>query len=263
MERYKFKDGDLVLLIDKKRRERMVVLRKGQRFALYGRQFLCDCVIGRLEAEKIILDEDGRWAYAFRPALREYVINMKRDAQPIYPKDWGILLHWADVRSGDYVLEVGLGAGGLSIAILNAIGPSGKLVTYERREDFASGARKRVEKILGKCDNFEIVVKDASLGIEEEDFDAAFIDVPQPWDVVESVWNAVKFGRYILAFIPTTVQVKRYWDKLRQMQGFFPIEIFELLMRFWDADVKSLRPSHRMVAHTGFVVVARKVDKES
>ncbi len=254
---YRFSPGDLVVLVDKKHRERMFVLKPGKKFSLYSRQYPHDLVIGRCEGERIDLG-DGRWAYAFRPSMDQYIRNVKRNVQPIYPKDLGVLLFFADVRSGSRVLEVGLGAGALSMAILNAIGPSGELVTYERRADFAREGRARVSAMLGDLPNFKVVQRDASEGINEKGFDCAFIDVPEPWAVVDNVAEAVRPGGFIMAFIPTTVQVKQYWDKISQRRDLFGIRIFETLLRDWTAGPRSLRPDHRMVAHTGFVVSARK-----
>ncbi len=256
-----FKDGDLVIAVDKKGRERFFRLAPGRKFSLYGRQYEHDRVLGQKEGCFLEL-EPGRWAYFFRPSMEQYVRHVKRNVQPIYGKDLGVLLFFADVRAGDRVLEIGLGAGALSMAILNAIGPTGELVTYERRPDFAREGRKRVEDFLGPRPNFSVVVADASLGIEERGFDAGFIDIPEPWTVLSPVSSAVKPGAFVLAFIPTTVQVKRYWDELTRMGRFFDVRIFETMLRPWDAGERSLRPAHRMVAHTGFVVMARRTLEE-
>ncbi len=252
-----FKEGDLVIAVDKKGRERLFRLRPGKMFSLYGRQYPHEVVLGQKEGCFVEL-EKGRWAYFFRPSMEQYIRNVKRNVQPIYGKDLGPLLFFADVRSGDRVLEIGLGAGALSMAILNAVGPEGELVTYERRQDFAKEGRRRVEDILGPCPNFLVVIADASLGIEERDFDAGFIDIPEPWTVIEPVKSAVKPGAFVLAFLPTTIQVKRYWDELKTRSGFFDIKIFEVILRPWEAGERSLRPAHRMVAHTGFIVSARR-----
>ncbi len=258
---YKFQEGDWVIVVDKKMRKRMFKIRADRRFSVYGREFPHQMLIGRYEGEK--LDLDGRYIYLFRPSMRDYVLNVKRNAQPIYPKDLGLLLYYANIGWGSCVLEIGLGVGALSIAILNVIGPNGRLVTYERRSDFAKEGRKRVEEFLGPCENFNVVIKDACDGIEERGFDAAFIDIPEPWSVIENVAMAVRFGAYVLAFIPTAIQVKQYWDKLKQINKFYEIEIIETLLRPWDASTFSLRPTHRMVAHTGFIVIARRTYFES
>lgn len=255
-----FKEGDLVIAVDKKGRERLFRLSHGRRFSLYGRQYLHEIVLGQREGCFIEL-EPNRWAYFFRPSMEQYVRHVKRNVQPIYGKDLGMLLFFADVHSGDRVLEVGLGVGALSMAILNAVGPQGELVTYERRSDFAKEGRERVEAMLGPCPNFSVVVADASFGIEERGFDAAFIDVPEPWTVFTSVRDAVKPGAFILTFIPTTLQVKRYWDELMKVGGVFDVKIFETMLRHWEAGTRSLRPAHRMVAHTGFIVSSRKISE--
>ncbi len=253
----KFKEGDLVVVVDKKRRERMFVLSRGKKFSLYSRQHPHELLIGLEEGTKIELD--GGIAWVFRPTMRQYVLNVKRNAQPIYPKDLGLLIYYSDIRPGYKVLEIGLGVGALSIAILNAIGEQGMLVTYERREDFAKQGRKRVEGFLGAKNNFIVKVKDASEGIDESGFNAAFIDVPEPWNVIENVSNAVLAGANVLAFIPTAIQVKQYCDRLKELGKFSYIEIIETLLRPWDIGPRSLRPAHRMVAHTGFIVICRRL----
>jgi tRNA (adenine57-N1/adenine58-N1)-methyltransferase len=169
-----FSEGDWVIVCDKKHRERMFSLKKGKQFSLYNRQFKHDILIG-MEAGAVLFKHTSQPVYVFRPSLRDYVMNMKRNVQPIYPKDLGLMVYYADLFPGASVLEVGLGAGALSMSILNAVGDEGNLVTYERRDDFASQGRKRVEAFLGEKPNFKVVLRDAASGIDEVDFDAAFI----------------------------------------------------------------------------------------
>ena len=235
----------------------MFVLYRGKSFPLYSRQYPHDILIGLEEGSKIELDAGPAWV--FRPTMRQYVMNVKRNAQPIYPKDLGLLIYYSDIRSGYKVLEIGLGVGALSIAILNAIGDKGMLITYERRDDFAKQGRRRVEGFLGEKNNFIVRVKDASEGIEDKGFHAAFIDVPEPWNVIENVAEAVLPGANVLAFIPTTIQIKQYCDKVKELNKFSYIEIIETLLRPWDIGPRSLRPAHRMVAHTGFIVICRRL----
>ena len=251
------KEGDLVVVSDKKDRQRMFILKKGRQFSLYNRHFKHDIIIGN-SAGITLFAGSSHPIYVFRPSLRNYIMNMRRNVQPIYPKDLGLMVFYADLRPGNKVIEVGLGAGALSIGILNAIGDGGFLVTYERREDFAVQGRKRVEDFLGERSNFKVVLRDARDGIDEEYFDAGFIDVPEPWDVVGNVCGALRPGAMVLAFIPTTVQIKQYWDKLEQMDCVSSVEIFETMFRNWDAGRRSLRPAHTMVGHTGFIVMFRK-----
>jgi len=254
----KFQEGDWVLACDKKHRQRMFVIRKGKLFSLYNKQFKHDILIG-LEEGSALFADSSQPVYVFRPSMRDYVMNMKRNVQPIYPKDLGLMVFYADLRPGSKVLEIGLGAGALSLAILNAIGPSGELITYERRQDFAKQGKDRIEAFLGICDNHKVVIRDASESIDEKGFDSAFIDVPEPWSVVENVCNSVKNGAYVMAFIPTTVQIKQYWDFVDKMRCVSQVEIFETMFRKWDVGRRSLRPAHTMIGHTGFVVVFRKV----
>jgi tRNA (adenine57-N1/adenine58-N1)-methyltransferase len=184
---------------------------------------------------------------------------LPRTAQVIYPKDLGPILIWADLFPGARVVEAGVGAGALSMALLRAIGDDGKLFSYEIREDFAALAQKNVSRYFGPAPNWRITLGDVGAALDENEIDRVLLDLPEPWSVIESVWKALRPGGILLCYLPTVLQVKGLVDALRDDKRFACIETSESLMRFWHFKGMSARPEHRMVAHTGFLTSARRL----
>ncbi len=250
--------GDTVLFIDRKEREYLRTLKAGGRISLHG---------GVLQADQIIGLPDGSLVHTarnepfrvFRPTYAHLIPNLPRKAQVIYPKDVGVMLLWGDVFPGASVVEVGAGPGALTIALLRAIGPTGKLVTVEAREDFCEMSRENVARFFGEASNWTLMLGDAYAGIETRDVDRLLIDVPEPWRVLPHAAQALRPGGVLVGYVPTVVQVKVLVDELRAHPGFAAIEVMENLLRFWHVKDLSVRPEHRMVAHTGFIIVARRV----
>ena len=198
----------------------------------------------------------GSRLVAVRPTLSEYILKMPRGAQVIYPKDLGPILMLADVFPGARVLESGVGSGALTMTLLRAIGPTGHVFGYELRDDFADRARRNVESFLGADLPLTIEVRDVYDGIEVDDLDRVVLDLPEPWRVVKHAEAALRPGGILLSYLPTIGQVMRLREEL-DGSSFGMAETLEVLQRSWHVDGQSVRPDHRMVAHTGFLTHAR------
>jgi tRNA (adenine57-N1/adenine58-N1)-methyltransferase catalytic subunit len=250
--------GDSVLFIDSKEREYLRVLRPGTRVHIRG---------GALQADHLIGLEEGRTVYSsareaflmLRPTFAQLIPNLPRQAQVIYPKDIGPILLWGDIYPGAVVIEVGTGPGALSMALLRAVGPQGRLISYEVRADFAGMAQRNVKEFHGETPNWTVKVADAFAGIEERGVDRMTVDLAEPWRLLPTAAAALRSGGVIVGYVPTVLQVKQFVDALRSGGGFGAIQSFETLVRFWHVKNLSVRPEHRMVAHTGFIVVARRL----
>ncbi len=250
-----FVDGDRVLLIDSRRRRHLVTLKVGGQFHSHAGVLAHDDLIGAEEGVSARTTRGARLV-AVRPTLGEYVLEMPRGAQVIYPKDLGPILMMADVFPGARVLESGVGSGALTMALLRAIGPTGSVTGYEIRDDFAARARANVEGYLGPDVPLQIHVRDVYEGIELGDLDRVMLDLPEPWRVVKHATQALRPGGILLAYLPTIGQVARLREELAE-SSFGMAETVEVLQRSWHVDGQSVRPDHRMVAHTGFLTHAR------
>ena len=204
---------------------------------------------------------------AIHPTLAEYTLKMPRGAQVIYPKDLAMIVTWADIYPGGRIFEAGVGSGSLTMALLRAVGEHGCVVSYEVRQDFASTAKKNIERYMGKVHNFFLQIRDAYEGIDVGEgestryFDRVVLDLPEPWRVVPHAARALRNGGIYLSYVPTVPQVMETVQALKQARVFSMLETFETLLRTWNIQGRSVRPDHRMVAHSGFITVARKVDK--
>jgi tRNA (adenine57-N1/adenine58-N1)-methyltransferase catalytic subunit len=257
-ERSRLREGDAVLLVDRKQREYLRTLRAGKTISVRGRGFPADALIGRPEGS-VVTTPAGERFLVLRPTYAQLIPNLPRQAQPIYPKDVGPLLLWGDIGPGMRVVEVGIGPGALTLALLRAVGPAGSLVSYEIREDFAARARENVARFHGDAPTWVLRVADAFAGFEERDVDRIVIDLAEPWHLLDAVAAALRPGGVVSGFVPTALQVKELVDALRAHGGFAAVETLETLTRFWHVRDRSLRPEHRMVAHTGFLVFARRL----
>ena len=166
------------------------------------------------------MDRDGDEYRAFRPTYIQFIMNQKRHAQIIYPKDTGPILMWADMFPGATVIEAGIGWGALTIKLLEAVGPAGRVISYEVREDFAVSGAKTVRRYLGECRNHEVKVRDIYQGIDERGVDRIVLDLPEPWQAVPHVREALLPGGILLSYLPSTIQVKQLCDRLAEEGGF-------------------------------------------
>lgn len=254
----RFGPGDLVVFIDHKGREYVRRLDPSRTIHVRDGVIHPEHLIGLREGERVY-NHRGQPFLLLRPTLAQWIPNLPRQAQPIYPKDIGPILVWGDFFPGARVVEVGVGPGALSTAILRSIGPTGQLTSYEARPDFAERARLNVEMFLGAVPNWTLKVANAFDGIEERDVDRLVVDLAEPWLLVESAARALRPGGVLLSHLPTVLQVKALVDALRSEPTFGATSCFETLQRFWHVEGRSVRPEHRMVAHTGFLVVARRL----
>ena len=252
------RDRDAVVLVDRKQRSYLRTLRAGRVIAVRGGAIPSDELIGRPEGT-IAVTARGERLLVLRPTYAQLIPSLPRQAQPIYPKDVGPLLLWGDVAAGMTVVEVGVGPGAVTLALLRAVGPTGRLVSYEIREDFAARAQDNVARFHGPAPNWTIRVADAFAGFVERDVDRMVVDLAEPWRLLDRVAETLRPGGVLSSFVPTALQVKELVDGLRAHGGFAAVEMLETLTRFWHVRERSLRPEHRMVAHTGFLVFARRL----
>ncbi len=252
------RDQDPVVLIDRKERTYLRVLRRGGRISVRGAPLQCDELIGLPEGS-MVESPSGEPLLLLRPTYAQLIPSLPRQAQPIYPKDVGPILLWGDIAPGAHVVEVGTGPGALTIALLRSIGPAGRLVSYEAREDFAAMARENVARYHGEAPNWTLRTADAFAALLERDVDRLVIDLAEPWRLFAAAATALRPGAVVTAFVPTALQVKQTVDGFRDHGGFAAVETLETLVRFWHVRERSVRPEHRMVAHTGFLVFARRL----
>jgi tRNA (adenine57-N1/adenine58-N1)-methyltransferase catalytic subunit len=256
------REGEQILLIDKVGRRYRVRLKVGEQHSMHFGLIQHDELIGRPEG-MVVTTQMGARLLAVRPTFAEQVTGRRRQAQPIYPKDLGAILIGADIHPGARVLEAGTGTGALTLAALRAVGPEGLVISYEVREEFLELARKGIVDTLGDLPpNLTLKLGDIYLGVEETDMDRVLLDLSEPWQAVGTVRSALRPGGIVFAHCPNISQVQRFFDCLREVRGFGLMEVFEVLQRGWTVRGRSLRPSHRMVAHTGFLCFARRLAED-
>jgi tRNA (adenine57-N1/adenine58-N1)-methyltransferase catalytic subunit len=259
----RFQNGDRLHLVDKAGRHYALTLKAGDVFQHSGDKIAHDDLIGREDGSLVTLSLAKRML-ALRPTMGEYVLKMPRGAQVIYPKDLAMITVYADIYPGARVFEAGTGSGALTMALLRAVGERGHVVTYEAREDFARTALRNVERYLGAVSTLTLKQRDVYEGLAVEDtalpFDRLVLDLPEPWRVVPHAVEALRSGGLYLSFVPTIPQVMQTVDALERAAAFGLIQTFETLLRTWNIQGRSVRPDHRMVAHSGFMTVARKIE---
>ncbi len=250
-----FTAGEQVLLIDTKRRRYLLTLTPGKDFHSHSGIVGHDAVIGSPEGTAF-RSSHGMTYTAIRPTLADFVLKMPRGAQVIYPKDLGPILMLADIYPGARVLESGVGSGALSMTMLRA---GAEVVGYELREDFAARAVKNVASFLGEAAlaRYRVEHRDCYEGIDETGLDRVVLDLPEPWLVVKDAARAMHPGGILLAYTPQITQAAQLRDTLAA-SDFGMAETLEVMQRGWHIEGQSVRPDHRMVAHTGFLTSARR-----
>lgn len=246
--------GERVLLLDHKGRRYLVTLVEGGEFHAHTGYVPHDEIIGGEEGTTV-RSTRGAAYQVLRPTLADFVLKMPRGAQVIYPKDLGPLLVLADVFPGARVLESGLGSGALSTTLLRA---GAEVFGYELRPDFAARARANVLGFLGEEveDRFHVEVRDCYEGIDVGELDRVVLDLPEPWQVVKHAAQALRPGGILVAYTPSILQATQLREALAG-GAFAMAETLEVLNRTWHIQGQSVRPDHRMVAHTGFLTHAR------
>src|SRR3954471_866513 len=248
--------GDLVQLTDPKGRRRTIELVPGKEFHTHRGALLHDDLIG--QPEGVVVTSAGGTAYlALRPLLPDYVLGMPRGATVVYPKDAAQIVAFADIFPGARVLEAGAGSGALTCSLLRAVGDEGLVSSYERRADFAEIAQRNVEVFFGQPHPaFRLTVGDLT-SATETDIDRVVLDMLAPWDVVNTVAETLVPGGVVCAYVATTTQLSRTVEALRGHGAFAEPTAWESLLRPWHVEGLAVRPDHRMVGHTGFLVSAR------
>jgi tRNA (adenine57-N1/adenine58-N1)-methyltransferase len=256
-------DGEQVLLIDTRGKRHLVILRKSETFHSDRGWIPHDSIIGQSEGSWV-RSSMGLRHLAVRPTPGEYVLEMPRGAQVIYPKDLAIISFWADIYPGCRVLEAGMGSGALTLTLLRAVGPEGHVVTFEQREEFARRALANIHMRVGEVSNLSVRLRPVEDGLpDEEPVDRVVFDLPEPWKLTDAVARVLRPGGILLSYVPTIIQSQQISEALRRDRSWALVETFETLMRPWNIEGLSVRPFHRMVAHTGFITIARRVLPES
>jgi tRNA (adenine57-N1/adenine58-N1)-methyltransferase len=251
-----FEAGERALFLDGRGRRYLVTLRAGGQFHTHRGYLEHDAVIGAVEGTTV-QSSGGAPFIVVRPSLTDFVLKMPRGAQVIYPKDIAAIIVGADIFPGAKVVEAGTGSGALTLGLLRAVGEHGSVLTYELRPEFAERARANIEAFLGKVPNaLDMRHGDVTEGVPDRDVDRIVLDMPEPWRVIPMAIEAMRPGGIFCSYVPTVVQVSQTCEALRSA-GFIDVVTSETLVRTWHVEGQSVRPDHRMVAHTGFVTVAR------
>jgi tRNA (adenine57-N1/adenine58-N1)-methyltransferase len=254
-----FEAGERALLIDQRGRSYLVNLQAGGTYHTHSGTLAHDLLLGRPEGTRVETS-GGMIVTAFRPRFADYALKMKRGAQVVYPKDLGPIVTYADVFPGARVLEAGTGSGALTIALCRAVGIEGRVVSYELREEHLAQAVQNLEGMFGKVpEQLDLRIGDVGdVGRTGEVFDRCVLDLPEPWGPLSALREALEPGGVLCAYLPTTGQIQELVLAL-PAQGFLHIETFEVLRRAWHVTERSVRPDHRMIGHTGFLTVARRI----
>jgi tRNA (adenine57-N1/adenine58-N1)-methyltransferase len=251
--------GDRVQLTDPKGRLHTVVLEAGKQFHTHRGAIEHDALIGAPEGS-VVYSTANTGYLALRPLLADFVLSMPRGAQVIYPKDAAQIVGFGDVGPGMRVLEAGAGSGALTCSLLRAVGEHGSVTSYERREDFADVARSNVGAFFGEVPaNWSLRLGDLAEHPAEETVDRVVLDMLEPWAVLPTVAAALRPGGVLVGYVATVTQLSTYVEALRAQGVWTEPYAWESLLRPWHAVGLAVRPEHRMVAHTAFLVTARRL----
>lgn len=253
------KEGDLAELVGNGYKHFIIQLVSGAEFHSHRGIVKHDEIIGK-QWGSIIVSHKGSKFFLLQPALADLLRDIPRNTQILYPKDIGFILVTMGIGPGVHVLEAGTGSGSLTSAFAYAVGSTGKVTTYEARADFQQLALRNLDRI-GLRDRVVSKLRDVAEGFDEENVDALFLDLPNPFDYMAQVRNTLKPGGFFGCLLPTVNQVTSQLVALRR-EGFAFIEVCELLLRYYKPEPNRLRPSDRMVAHTGYLIFARLIYKE-
>ncbi|HUP99505.1 MAG TPA: tRNA (adenine-N1)-methyltransferase [Aeromicrobium sp.] len=252
------REGEWVRLTDAKGRRHNVRLEAGKEFSTKKGQLRHDDMIGQPEGTVLVSSLGGQYQ-VFRPLLSEYVVSMPRGAAIIYPKDAAHIVALADIFPGATVVEAGAGSGALSLYLLRAIGPDGRLSSYELREDFADIARRNVEQVAGPDAPWTLRIGDVREVIAETEIDRLILDMVDPWTCVPLAAERLVPGGIVCAYVATTTQLSLFVETLRADGGFTEPHAWETSMRDWHLEGLAVRPVHGSVGHTAFMVTARRM----
>lgn len=246
-------------LTDPKGRRHTVELEPGAQFHTHRGALAHDDLIGLPEGS-VVTSAAGTQYLALRPLLADYVLSMPRGAQVIYPKDAAQILMWGDIFPGARVLEAGAGSGALTCSLLRAVGERGGVTSYEVRPDHAEYAARNVERFFGTSPpNWQLRVADLATHPADQPVDRAVLDMVGPWEVLPTISAALVPGGVLTVYVATTTQLSRTTEALREAGCYTEPHAWETLLRPWHVVGLAVRPEHRMVAHTAFLLTARRL----
>jgi tRNA (adenine57-N1/adenine58-N1)-methyltransferase len=249
--------GEAVFFVDARGRKYLKELRAGHRITIRGSVIRTDDLIGQPEGG--ITDAEQAESFSvFRPSYAELATTIERAAEPIFAKDAGAIIIHSDIRAGDTLIEVGVGAGLLTIALLRAVGSEGRVISYELRPDFGDLAAKAVARYHGETPNWTLNIRNGNDGFDERGVDRVVCDVPEPDTLLDSVAAALRPGGTFASYVPTVLQFRNLREALEADPRFLMAQTIEVLERSWHVEDRSVRPDHRMVAHTGFLTFSRR-----
>ncbi|MFV0632703.1 tRNA (adenine-N1)-methyltransferase [Demequina sp.] len=255
--------GDRIQLTDAKGRHHTIVLEAGKTFHTHRGQFTHDEIIGQPEGT-VVTNTAGYDYLVLRPLLSDFVMSMPRGAAVIYPKDSGQIIQMADIYPGARVVEAGVGSGALTMSLLRAVGDAGELISIERRQDFADIAKANVESHFdGPHPAWRLEIGDFADRVgdvaEPGTVDRVVLDMLAPWENLDAAADALAPGGVFLAYVATTTQLSRLAEDLREHGGFTEPQAWESMVRTWHLEGLAVRPDHRMIGHTGFLLTTRRL----
>ena len=253
--------GDIVQLTDPKGRHHTIILESGGRFHTHKGALAHDDIIGRVDGSVITTDKDVDYV-ALRPRLADYVLGMPRGAAIIYPKDAAEIIQRADIGPGHRVVEAGVGSGALTLWLLRSLAPDGDLVSVERRQEFADVAEANVHTYYGDTTPAPWSLQvgefvDVADAMEPHSVDRVVLDMLAPWECIDASTRILRPGGIVIAYVATVTQLSRIVEAIRNTGRFTTPESTETLVRTWHVDGLAVRPDHRMIGHTAFLVWAR------
>lgn len=258
-QRGSFAQGDLVQLTDPKGKLHTIRLESGKVFHTHRGGIAHDDIIGMPQGS-VIPATNGSAFLAMKPLLDDFVLAMPRGAAVIYPKDAARIVGVCNLAPGSRVAEGGVGSGALTCSLLRAVGPQGEVHSYERREEFADVARANVERWFGRAPaNWRLHLGDMAQELREEALDAVVLDMVAPWECLDAAAAALAPGGVLVAYVATTTQMSRLVETMRIGGQWTEPRAEELIVRTWHLDGLAVRPDHRMIGHTAFLVYARRL----
>lgn len=250
-------DGDLAQLVGLRHKHFILTLQAGAKFETHRGILQHDDLIGKLWGTQVF-SHIGAPFFLLQPSLADLITELPRTTQILYPKDIGFILVTMGIGPGQTVMEAGTGSGSMTTALAHTVGPQGRVISYEVKPDVQNLARKNLTR-FGLESRVDFKLRDIGGGFDETDADAFFLDVPNPYDYTGQVRTALKPGGFLCCLIPTFNQVEKTLQALRQTRFAF-VEVCELLLRYYKPEPARLRPTDRMVAHTGFLIFARRIE---
>ncbi|MEI6406684.1 MAG: tRNA (adenine-N1)-methyltransferase [Actinomycetes bacterium] len=254
-----FVAGDRVQLTDARGKMHTITLQVNNEWHTHNGWLEHNGVIGLPEGS-VVETTGGLKFLAFRPLLADYVLAMPRGATIVYPKDAAFILGFADVAPGLRVLEAGVGSGALTISLLRAVGPDGFVDSFEKRDEFAVIAKKNITNYFGDVPtNWSLTVGAVQEALHQQKYDRVVLDMLAPWECIEMAADVLESGGVFLAYVATTTQLSATAEAIKAHGGFTEPESNESLIRGWHHEGLAVRPQHRMIGHTGFLIMTRRL----